>query len=58
MKNYTIFYIVRHGETQWNVDCKMQGHLDIPLNGRGRIQAKDVAKKLRSIHFDLAFSSD
>jgi len=58
MKNLCTFYIVRHGETAWNVEGKMQGQIDIPLNEKGQIQAGDVAKKLHKVHFDEVFSSD
>lgn len=37
---------IRHGETAWNVDTRIQGHLDIPLNERGRWQAQRVARAL------------
>jgi broad specificity phosphatase PhoE len=56
--NYVTFYIVRHGETDWNVAKKMQGQTDIPLNENGEAQAKEVAEKFEDIQFDLAFSSD
>jgi broad specificity phosphatase PhoE len=60
MKNNdaTTFYIVRHGETDWNVQRKLQGQTDIPLNENGEAQAKEVAKKFKDIKFDLAYSSD
>lgn len=54
----TTFYIIRHGETDWNKEKKIQGHIDIPLNKTGELQAKEAAKKFRHIKFDLAFSSD
>jgi len=54
----TTFYIVRHGETDWNKKRIAQGHKDIPLNETGELQAKEAAIKLRNIQFDLAFSSD
>ena len=55
---YCTFYIVRHGETVWNTQGRMQGQKDSPLTENGLKQAKDVARKLRSIKFDAAFSSD
>ncbi|HVF69658.1 MAG TPA: histidine phosphatase family protein [Xanthomonadales bacterium] len=59
MKNRsTTFYIVRHGETEWNALKRIQGHSNIPLNKNGKIQAKELAKDLSHIKFDLAFSSD
>ena len=37
---------VRHGETAWNVDTRIQGHLDIPLNSTGQWQARQLARAL------------
>lgn len=54
----TIFYIVRHGQTTWNVEGLMQGHTDSPLTEKGEQQAKETAEKLKHITFDLVFSSD
>lgn len=51
-------YIVRHGQTEWNVLGKLQGSNDIPLNEKGEKQAQELAKKLNDISFDVAFSSD
>lgn len=56
--SYTIFYIVRHGETEWNTKGLLQGHNDSPLTKRGEEQARETAKILQNIKFDLAFSSD
>ncbi len=58
MENYCTLYIVRHGETEWNVKKIIQGHEDIPLNKKGEVQAKELSKKLRHIKFDAVFSSD
>ncbi|MBU1084964.1 MAG: histidine phosphatase family protein [Candidatus Beckwithbacteria bacterium] len=57
-KKYCTLYIVRHGETDWNVKKKMQGQLDIPLNQNGIKQAQSAAKRLAKVKFDEAFSSD
>ncbi len=54
----TTFYIVRHGETDWNKKKLLQGHTDTPLNETGELQAQEVAKTLKHIAFDFAFSSD
>lgn len=57
-KNYCYIYIVRHGQTDWNVKHIIQGHSDIPLNSKGEEQAKELAEKLADVRFDAAFSSD
>lgn len=56
----TTFLLIRHGETNWNAEKRWQGQADIPLNKKGRTQAKRVAKKLFDEHPDLAaiYSSD
>lgn len=56
--NYCTMYIVRHGETEWNVAKRMQGHTNSNLTKLGMEQAKARAKSLKNIKFDLAFSSD
>jgi len=49
---------VRHGETAWNVDTRLQGQLDIPLNDRGREQARRMARSLQDDAPDVIYSSD
>jgi len=49
--------VARHGETESNADGRMQGQLDIPLNGRGRSQAHSVAQFLRNIPLSQTHSS-
>jgi probable phosphoglycerate mutase len=44
--NVTRILAVRHGETAWNVDTRIQGHLDIPLNATGLQQARWLARAL------------
>jgi 2,3-bisphosphoglycerate-dependent phosphoglycerate mutase len=54
----TTLYVVRHGETDWNRERRVQGHTDIPLNDEGRRQALQLAKELSETQFDAAHSSD
>src|SRR5476649_1569699 len=49
---------VRHGETAWNVEARLQGQLDIPLNERGLEQARRTAHWLAEDHPDVVVSSD
>lgn len=58
MKNLCRLYIVRHGETEWNVIHRMQGQKDSKLTAKGEGQAKNLGNKLRNIKFDAVFSSD
>lgn len=55
---YCKFYLIRHGQTEWNTKKIMQGHLDSPLTEKGVEQAKTTAEKLNNVKFDHAFSSD
>ena len=52
-----MIYIVRHGETDWNIGSRMQGHTDIPLNAKGREQARKIASHLKEIHLDIMYTS-
>ena len=56
----TRFCLVRHGETDWNVARRLQGHTDIDLNARGLTQAKQLANSLKAIdlQFDVLYTSD
>ena len=51
-------YWWRHGETEWNAQKKWQGHSDIPLNEKGRIQAVSLAELLKDVPLEFIISSD
>jgi probable phosphoglycerate mutase len=50
---------IRHGETAWNVETRLQGHLDIPLNDTGLLQADRLARALTGREtVDAIYASD
>jgi probable phosphoglycerate mutase len=49
---------VRHGETAWNRDARIQGHTDIALNAHGRWQARQLAQALRDEPIAACYASD
>ena len=53
------FYFIRHGETDWNLARRLQGLTDIPLNQKGRLQAKACGDRLCSggVTFDRVYVS-
>ena len=56
MARYPRILFVRHGETDWNVEGRLQGQTDIPLNQLGRYQAEDVGRRLKKLLDDPAQS--
>jgi broad specificity phosphatase PhoE len=53
----TELYLIRHGETDWNLQHRIQGLTDIPLNETGREQARAAGRLLSERGFDRIFSS-
>ena len=53
----TKLYITRHGETEWNIERRMQGRLDSPLTLKGKEQAAALGKRLASVRLDAVYSS-
>jgi broad specificity phosphatase PhoE len=54
----TELLFVRHGETDWNAEGRLQGHTDRPLNDHGRRQAKELAERLSEAGADAIYASD
>ena len=53
----TRLILIRHGETDWNIEGRYQGQADPPLNRRGLSQAGQVAVPLKEVGIDLLYSS-
>jgi len=54
----TLIAFIRHGNTDWNIEKRAQGHANNPLNKRGIKQAEAVAERLSNENWDVFFSSD
>lgn len=54
----TTLLLIRHGETAWNVEGRIQGHFDQPLNDTGLAQARAVGERFRTEKLDAIFASD
>jgi alpha-ribazole phosphatase len=50
--------LVRHGQTDWNLEGRYMGQSDIPLNEKGRDQAQVLSEKLRNYPFACIYTSD
>lgn len=53
----TILGLLRHGQTDWNIDLRLQGSTDIPLNDTGRAQARLAASSLNREDWDVILAS-
>jgi 2,3-bisphosphoglycerate-dependent phosphoglycerate mutase len=52
--------LIRHGQSQWNLENRFTGWVDVPLTSQGEVEAKAAGQKLKSLGFkpDIAFTSD
>ncbi len=50
--------LVRHGQSQWNLENRFTGWVDVPLSEKGQEEAKQAGQSLKGIHFDQGFTSD
>ncbi len=53
-----MIYIIRHGQTDWNIEHRTQGHTDIALNKNGIVQAELISQKIANLKIDSIISSD
>ncbi|MBI1977465.1 MAG: 2,3-bisphosphoglycerate-dependent phosphoglycerate mutase [Candidatus Omnitrophica bacterium] len=49
--------LIRHGESQWNLENRFTGWIDIPLTDKGREEARRAGEKIKEIKFDKAYTS-
>ena len=54
----TRFLLIRHGETEWNLASRIQGHSDSPLTAAGVAQAQALAQRMATESFDVLVASD
>jgi broad specificity phosphatase PhoE len=54
----TRLILIRHGETDWNLENRWQGQADVPLNAKGRAQARQIAERLKDDGLQAIYASD
>jgi broad specificity phosphatase PhoE len=55
--NESAFYFMRHGQTDWNVEHRLMGQQDIPLNILGKEQAKKAIQKIKQLNIQTIYTS-
>jgi 2,3-bisphosphoglycerate-dependent phosphoglycerate mutase len=49
--------LLRHGESQWNLENRFTGWVDVPLSAKGEKEANEAGEKLKGMDFDQAYTS-
>jgi len=49
--------LLRHGESQWNLENRFTGWVDVPLSSKGEQEAREAGQKLKAFRFDRAYTS-
>ena len=55
MSKFTSITLIRHGETEWNLSGRWQGHADSLLSSRGISQAKALGERIKTEEFDFFY---
>ena len=53
----TSLVLLRHGESQWNLENRFTGWIDVPLSAKGEEEARQAGEKLKALKFDRGFTS-
>ncbi len=53
----SVLMLLRHGESQWNLENRFTGWVDVPLSPKGEQEAREAGEKLKQYTFDMAFTS-
>jgi 2,3-bisphosphoglycerate-dependent phosphoglycerate mutase len=57
VRSLTTLVLVRHGQSQWNLENRFTGWVDVPLSVKGREEATSAGKKLKNMRFDTMYVS-
>jgi len=57
LKKRSELVLIRHGESQWNLENRFTGWVDVPLSPRGEAEARRAALRIKGIRFDVAYTS-
>lgn len=53
----TVLVLLRHGQSQWNLEKRFTGHADVDLTAKGEQEAKEAGKSLKGVRLDCVFTS-